>query len=92
MAAAATPSASRPSSRVYSPLPTIAWKNDWTTTDRTASLHGYPLFEMGLDVCRWRVSPFGYARDLSAVEVPAGADYLHAYWLARWLGLIDAAE
>ncbi len=43
MAAAATPSASRPSFRVYSPLPTIAWKNDWTKDEVDAALQNHEL-------------------------------------------------
>ena len=76
---------------VMSPYPSAPWKNDWTTNDRTSSLHGYPDFEMALDVYAWREGLFDYARDTSARMSP-GADYLHAYWLGRFLGLFDATE
>jgi hypothetical protein len=76
---------------VMSPYPSAPWKNDWTTTDRTSSLHGYPIFEVPPDVYRWRSGPFDYRIDSENVRFP-GADYLHAYWLARWLGLVPASE
>jgi hypothetical protein len=76
---------------VMSPYPDEPWKNDWTTTDRTESLYGYPLFEMPIDVYAWRSGPFDYHIDTEDRTSP-GADYLHAYWIGRYLGLLTAAE
>ena len=76
---------------VMAPYPSAPWKNDWTTTNRSQSLHGYPLFELPLDVYEWRSSPFDYERDATGRSYP-GADYSHAYWLARFLGVINATE
>ncbi len=76
---------------VMSPYPLVPWKLDWTTNDRTQSLHGYPHFEMGIDVYLWRSGPFEYSRNTS-FRLSPGADYLHAYWLGRHLGLFTATE
>lgn len=76
---------------VMAPYPSLPWKNDWTTTDRTEGLFGYPLFETPLDVYAWRSGPFDYRENTSASEYP-GADYLHAYWLGRYIGLFSATE
>ncbi len=76
---------------VMAPYPSLPWKNDWTTTDRTEGLFGYPLFETPLDVYAWRSGPFDYRQNTSASEFP-GADYLHAYWLGRYTGLFTATE
>jgi len=73
-----------------SPFPSLPWKADWTTEDRTASLRLYPLFEDEADVYVWK-SHFTFRDGGTEVEkVPA--DYLHAYWFARKYGLITAAE
>jgi hypothetical protein len=76
---------------VMSPYPNLPWKNDWTTTDRTDSLRGYPLFEQPLDVYVWRSGPFKYEGNREGVEGPS-IDYQHAYWLGRYLGLFSATE
>lgn len=76
---------------VMSPYPSLPWKNDWTTTDRTSSLHGYPAFETPQDVYVWRLGPFDYQRNTEPREYP-GADYLHAYWLGRYIDAIAATE
>jgi len=76
---------------VMNPFPQVPWKNDWTTHDRSSSLHGYPLFSLPLDVYAWRSAPFDYVGDHEGVSSPS-ADYLHAYWLGRYLGLFSATE
>ena len=76
---------------VMAPFPSLPWKNDWTTTDRTDSLHGFPLFEQPLDVYAWRSGPFDYWGNREGSLSPS-VDYLHAYWLGRYLGLFDASE
>jgi len=74
-----------------SPYPNLPWKNDWTTTDRLDSLHGYPLFEQPLDVYSWKAGPFRYEGNREAIANP-NVDFEHAYWLGRWLGLFSATE
>jgi hypothetical protein len=76
---------------VMAPYPSVPWKNDWTTNDRTEGLYGYPLFETPLDVYAWRLGPFDYRENTVDHECP-GADYLHAYWLGRHLALFTATE
>jgi hypothetical protein len=79
------------SSFVMGPFPSLPWKNDWTTNDRTDSLHGYPLFELPLDVYAWRSGPFDYVGNREGVKSPS-IDFLHAYWLGRYLALFTASE
>lgn len=76
---------------VMSPYPTLPWKQDWMTSDRTASLHGFPLFEQPLDVYVWRSSPWNYKGNQEGIASPS-YDYLHDYWLARWLKLLGPAD
>lgn len=76
---------------VMAPYPSVPWKGDWTTTDRTQSIHGYPAFELPYDVYAWRLGPYGYVRNTEGITVP-GADYEHAYWIGRWLGVLSATE
>ena len=76
---------------VMCPFPRLPWKNDWTTTDRTDSLHGYPLYESALDIYMWRSGPFDYQGSHEGYASPS-IDYLHAYWLGRYLGLFTATE
>jgi hypothetical protein len=74
-----------------SPYPSVPWKNDCSVNDRTNSLNGYPLFEQPLNVYNWRSGPYDYAGNQSDWESPS-FDYLHAYWLARYLRVLDAKE
>ncbi len=76
---------------VMFPYPSVPWKNDWTTHDRTDSLYGYPLFTLPLDVYVWRSGPLDYSGNHENVQSPS-ADYLHAYWLGRYLGLFTATD
>ncbi|HVO29763.1 MAG TPA: hypothetical protein VMV18_03470, partial [bacterium] len=76
---------------VMSPYPALPWKLDWTTTDRTQSLRGYPLFETQAGVYAWKDNPLNY-RAFSVGSGHPGADYLHAYWLARYAGVLAAGE
>lgn len=77
---------------VMSPYPSQPWKNDWTRNDRTQSLRGYPLFEgMACRVYAWSANTFEYRVNSTGTSFP-GADYLHAYWLGRQLGVFAANE
>lgn len=74
-----------------SPFPTAPWKNDWTTSDRTQSLVGYPMFEINIEDYAWKDSALAYSQNTSGGRQPE-ADYLLAYWLGRSLGLFSPTE
>lgn len=76
---------------VMAPFPSLPWKNDWTTTDRTDGIYGPPLFEQALDVYAWRSGPFDYSGN-QVERLSPSVDYLHAYWLGRYLGLFSPTE
>jgi hypothetical protein len=73
-----------------SPYPSLPWKNDWTTTDRSQGLHSVPLFEEALDIYRFRME-MKYRGDSSAARPPA-PEYLIAYWFGRKNAAIAATE
>lgn len=72
-----------------SPYPSLPWKNDWTTTDRTQALRSVPLFEEALDIFRFRTEM--QYRGVTPAKPPA-PEYLMAYWFGRKHGLIAATE
>lgn len=74
---------------VLSPYPSLPWKFDWTTTDRTQGLRTVPLFEEALDVYRFRTE-LKYRGTLT-VRTPA-PEYLVGYWFGRKMGVIAAAD
>ncbi len=73
-----------------SPYPSLPWKNDWTTTDRTQALRTMPLFAEGLDLYRFRLG-LVYRGGSETIKPPA-PEYLLAYWFGRRFGLISAAD
>jgi hypothetical protein len=73
-----------------SPYPSLPWKNDWTTTDRSQALRSVPLFEEALDIYRFRLE-MKYVGDSSAARPPA-PEYLIAYWFGRKVGVIKATD
>ena len=74
---------------VMSPYPSLPWKLDWTTTDRSQSLNAYPFFEQQSGLYAWKDNPMHYKTNSVGVTHP-GADFSHAYWLARATGVLDA--
>lgn len=72
-----------------SPYPSLPWKNDWTTTDRTQALRSAPLFEEALDIYRFRVE-MRYAGNANAR--PPAPEYLVAYWFGRKQGLVASTD
>ena len=72
-----------------SPYPSLPWKNDWTTTDRTQALRSVPLFEEALDIYRFRLE-MRYAG--STQGTPPAPEYLIAYWFGRKHGLVTATD
>jgi hypothetical protein len=70
-----------------SPFPEEPWKLDWLQTDRFQSLSVYPLFEKGPRNYRWKVPPGSFDGTATGDWEP-GVDYLFAYWLGRYFGVI----
>jgi hypothetical protein len=73
-----------------SPYPSLPWKNDWTTTDRSQGLDSVPLFEEAIDIYRFRME-MKYMGDSTAARPPA-PEYLIAYWFGRKYAAISASE
>lgn len=73
-----------------SPYPSLPWKNDWTTTDRTQGLDGVPLFEEAFDLYRFRLGNMRYRGETAAR--PPAPEYLVAYWFGRKHGLVAASD
>jgi hypothetical protein len=73
-----------------SPYPSLPWKNDWTTTDRSQALNSVPLFEEALDIYRFRLE-MKYVGDSRAAKPPA-PEYLIAYWFGRKHGQLAATD
>lgn len=73
-----------------SPYPSLPWKNDWTTTERSQALNSVPLFEEAIDIYRFRME-MKYDGDSTAARPPA-PEYLIAYWFGRKYGAIAAGE
>lgn len=74
---------------VLSPYPSLPWKNDWTTTDRTQALRTVPLFEEALDINRFRLEL--KFRGEQTTRMP-GFEYLVAYWFGRKANVLGAAD
>lgn len=76
-----------------SPFPSLPWKFDWGVpgSPRLASLYSFPIYEGGADNFIWRGSPFGFRDGESDME-DHSADYLAAYWFARYFNLIDSSD
>jgi hypothetical protein len=72
------------------PYPSLPWKNDWVTGERTQSLVGYPLFEDETGVMVWK-NGMNYRFDSTNRRYP-GTDYVHLYWFARKHGILAAGE
>ncbi|MCZ7587232.1 MAG: hypothetical protein M5R36_29975 [Deltaproteobacteria bacterium] len=74
-----------------SPIPSLFWKFDWMDGGRHQGLYGRPLFTRGTSSCFWTTSPL----DVGGGPTPwrdSGADYLHAYWMARAYGLLTSND
>jgi hypothetical protein len=72
-----------------SPYPAAPWKFDWMTNPgRHQGIEGLgPYFRRGTSECYWKDGPLYFGGSVDRLRwVPQ--DYLHAYWLARWAGLI----
>ena len=76
-----------------SPYPNLPWKNDWTSPNenRTNSLRMYPNFQLNIDDYMFKSTPFGY-RGWASNAKQGNADYLFAYWFARYFNVIDGSD
>lgn len=74
-----------------SPIPDSFWEGQKKDDNFYQGLYGYPAFEAsGIDSdFMWKESTFKYKGSLSKNREFSGADYLYAYWLARYAGVID---
>jgi hypothetical protein len=75
-----------------SPIPSLFWKFDWMTGGRFQGLYGNPLFERDASETYFNGGPFSVAAGASPWFGGGGADFLHAYWLGRYFGVIDETE
>jgi hypothetical protein len=74
-----------------SPLPSLFWKFDWATGGRHQGLYGTPPFMRGSSSTVWKDNPLG-VNGSENDEFDSGTDFLHAYWLAKYNGLITGDE
>jgi hypothetical protein len=78
---------------VLSPLPALAWKNDWLRNPkRQQSIAAYPILEQPMDSYLWKNAHFAFKSEgLGDKKVP-GVDYLLLYWLGVDGGIIGSGE
>ncbi len=74
-----------------SPLPSLFWKFDWEDGGRHQGLYAQPYFRQGATSCAWKDNPLKVSQGPNEWR-HNGADYLHAYWLGRWGGLISDTQ
>ena len=75
-----------------SPLPSLFWKLDYFQGGRHQGIYGVPIFEMGGSANYFKDGPFSVDDGASEWMNGAGADFLQAYWLGRYYGVIDAED
>jgi len=71
-----------------SPLPSLPWKLDWMEGGRLQGIYGLPMWERGVSTCDWVAGPFDWANSETNWTDGGGQDFLHAYWLGRYYGVI----
>ena len=77
---------------VMSPIPNLFWKQDWTTTDRTTGLYGYPLFmNTAWSSTSWTADNRAYAQSVTNTR-RNGIDFVSLYWFARHYKVFDATQ
>ena len=74
-----------------SPLPSLFWKLDWSEGGRHQGLYGTPIFMRGDTSCWYNNNPYSISRGESTTYA-GGADFLHAYWLGRYFGVLTGNE
>ena len=74
-----------------SPLPSLFWKFDWATGGRHQGIYGTPIFMRGGASCWYNNNPLSYAGG-QGNSYDSGADFLHAYWLGKYFGVLDGTE
>ena len=74
-----------------SPLPSLFWKLDWFDGGRHQGIYGTPIFMRGDASCWYNNNPYSVSWGESATYA-GGADFLHAYWLGRYFGVLTGDE
>ncbi len=71
-----------------SPLPELFWKLDYFQGGRHQGIFGAPLFEYGGSANYFKDGPFRVNEGYQPWFNGGGADFLQAYWLGRYYGII----
>ncbi len=80
---------------VISPFPRLFWKyfvkKDLPASFGYQGIQSMPLFQMAVfdDNYIWKSASFRFRTKVNKNVTYAGVDYLHAYWLARWSGIVS---
>jgi hypothetical protein len=69
-----------------SPYPSLPWKGDWMTEDRFQPIVSYPYFEQSSTNHQWKSLP-QYRGEIDG-RGNFSADFLVAYWTARYFGAL----
>lgn len=72
-----------------SPIPSLFWKLDWMQGGRHQGIYSYPLFQRHVSTNYFVSNPLQYDGGESDWSNGGGPDYLHAYWLGRYFGVIE---
>ncbi|MDP8255564.1 MAG: hypothetical protein P9M14_07445 [Candidatus Alcyoniella australis] len=75
-----------------SPLPCLPWKFDWMNGGRHQGLYSVPFFQRDVSTNYFVSGAFSFEATASDWSDGGGADYLHAYWLARFFNIIGPEE
>ncbi len=75
-----------------SPLPSLPWKLDWMQGGRFQGLYATPLWERDVSTNNYVAGPFHWNSPATDWTDGGGPDYLHAYWLGRYYGVITPEE
>ncbi len=77
-----------------SPFPRLFWKyfvkKDLPASFGYQGIQSMPLFQMAVfnDNYIWKSASFRFRTHVSQDVAYSGVDYLHAYWMARWSGIL----
>jgi hypothetical protein len=75
-----------------SPIPSLFWKFDWMQGGRFQGLYGNPLYMRDIGDSYFNGDPFTVSSDASDWQFGGGGDFLQAYWLGRYFGVIGADD
>jgi len=75
-----------------SPLPSLFWKLDYFQGGRHQGLFMQPWFEKSGSINYFVCNPLDFQSSATEWSHGGGTDYLHAYWMGRYFGVIDEQE